>query len=213
MQQLKNDIFPTGDHYVDSVMNKYYLTKLWYYPQNLPGIDLLLLNTASNLNLLALSNVWTIIPGVDHAGPDLLIGDGNDITDSIFDDHVELTYDHSWNCEYGGGCSFHHFWKFNIYFDCTVEFVSSYGDPISGLGISNLKMGPIELYPNPFNDKLRLEGIDSPSTYEIYNLQGQKLITGTSYNGEIKNLNMLENGIYVLSISSNNKNYRIKIIK
>ena len=212
MQNIRNNIAPTGDPFVDSLIDKYSLTKKAYYPFGLQGSHIVDFEASNNLNMKALSEIWKTIPGVENSVPDYLLGSGNTIYDSIYSDHVELIFDHAWACNYST-CLRHHFWKFNIYFDCTVEFMGSYGDQIPVLGTSNEIKKPITVSPNPFNDNIQINGLSEPFTYLIVDTLGKLRISGSSDNGELKNLNSLEKGIYMLSINLPKGKINFKIIK
>lgn len=69
-------------------------------------------------------------------------------------------------------------------------------------------------YPNPFNDVLKIDAIDSISKVEIFNLLGQVVLTETPNvsNAEINTAN-LTSGSYIAKITVNNSTETIKLIK
>jgi hypothetical protein len=212
MQNLRNEIIPTGDGYVDSLIYKYNLIMKAYYPFNSQGYHVVNFAASNNLNVEALTDIWETIPGVQLSSPAYLFGYGSNIQDSVYYDHIEIIYVLDWACPYSG-CYRHHYWKFNIYYDCTVEFMESYGDPISVLGIYNEEEEPITVAPNPFHDNIKIKGLHDPFIYSISNALGKIQISGISENGELKNLNKLEKGIYILTIILPKSRINFKIIK
>lgn len=82
--------------------------------------------------------------------------------------------------------------------------------------LSNTKnqKSSISVYPNPFNDKILIEGLESNFGYSIYNIQGKEIQSETikSKNGYI-NTNDIASGIYLLKIVTENEVKIQKIIK
>ncbi len=130
MHQLRNGIIPTGNSQVDSLLAYYYLNIDYY--SDWAGwfiYHTVRLVSDSDYNALPLSNVFDSVAGVVITEACNVYGDGNDIYATIYTDHVELIY------SLGGGdcpsgCTKRRYWKFNVYFDCTVQYVGSYGSPL-----------------------------------------------------------------------------------
>jgi serine protease AprX len=72
------------------------------------------------------------------------------------------------------------------------------------------------LYPNPVSSRINIsfpEGV-SNATFTIYSILGNKVLsTEISRNLNSVNMEALNSGMYIASISSNNKQISFKIIK
>ena len=69
-----------------------------------------------------ISNVY----GVMGAIPALVMGDGNNITAEVFSGRISLIWSYGWeDCPVG--CLSRRYWKFDVYYDCTVQYMGSYG--------------------------------------------------------------------------------------
>lgn len=58
----------------------------------------------------------------------------------------------------------------------------------------------VQVSPNPAKQQIELTGIDQPSTFIIYNVNGQMLMQGTAHPRQIINTADLEKGMYILQI-------------
>ncbi|PQV48396.1 putative secreted protein (Por secretion system target) [Jejuia pallidilutea] len=76
------------------------------------------------------------------------------------------------------------------------------------LGVNNLDTSNALLYPNPTNGIITLRAIEGIASYNIYNVQGQRIKSRKNINAtEIKiNLSKENKGIYILRIIDNNGN-------
>lgn len=213
MQQFRNGIIPTGVATVDSLINQFNISIIHYYAYGIfDSCHMVMLKTGRNCNIRALEKFWKSIPGVLFCVSDFIGGGGNTIQDSIYTDHVELVYSRAWGDCYSG-CTNLRAWKFNVYFDCSVDYLGSYGDPLPPLSINEFNKKVLTITPNPFQDIISIHGISFPFTYSITNLTGQIIKVGNSANGEIENLNSIEPGFYLLTLKLNNQNYSFKIYK
>lgn len=81
------------------------------------------------------------------------------------------------------------------------------------MGVNDLDQNLFAIYPNPVRDILHVNGnlIDN-SNYEIYHLTGSLVLKGKLTNGQI-NVSALNKGIYIISISNEGKNSKLKFIK
>jgi hypothetical protein len=84
------------------------------------------------------------------------------------------------------------------------------GDRIK-VGIGNLHIEPIDLYPNPANTTIQLQGIPQKSTYTITNQLGESVSQGI-YNQEI-DISNLPQGVYVVQVQSDGTLYYAKFMK
>ena len=80
----------------------------------------------------------------------------------------------------------------------------SYYDPISSVE-DNTKKDIISIYPNPSSEMIYIDGINSQTEIELFDLTGRKIIS-QNYNNGI-NISELNRGIYILNIQ--NQNYKI----
>jgi hypothetical protein len=58
----------------------------------------------------------------------------------------------------------------------------------------------VQVSPNPAKQQIELTGIDHPSRFIIFNINGQMLMQGTAQPGQIINTADLEKGMYILQI-------------
>ena len=75
--------------------------------------------------------------------------------------------------------------------------------------VSNTK---IMVYPNPTNNILHIKTNIKEYSYELYNIQGQKVMKSKKTVHTI-NTSQLASGVYILKINSKNKTQSIKVIK
>ncbi len=207
MQQLKKGMFPTGDAAVDGLMNTYHLKVSGFLFE-----DVVVLRTDSNYNIRALAKLFEQIPGVSYTEPNGYAGDGNDIKDSIFSDHIQLIYSYGWG-DCPAGCIYRRYWKFNVYFDCSVEFAGSYGDKLQTTGVHESDNEGISIYPNPCKSYLVLNGLYKNFYYYIYDMNGKIQREGFSTNNRIDNLDNLSPGTYIMDVKSVEFNTSLKFLK
>lgn len=71
------------------------------------------------------------------------------------------------------------------------------------------------VYPSPFNDRIsiQLNSSHKPALFELFNVQGQKVMSKQMSNSETIPVARIENGIYFYQISLDQKLHRGKIIK
>ena len=104
----------------------------------------------------------------------------------------------------------------NIYFDfnpaiitneCLTEFVSV-------LKTNNFAFQNLVVNPNPVKDILNISNLEKIENVEITNVLGQMVFTEKTNDFQSQiNLSELNNGIYFVKVSSNNKHKTVKIIK
>lgn len=212
MQNLKAGIIPTGDSSVDSIIEKYGLSIesfiTWW---NIFNYYTVIFKSDSNYNIPAMGHLFESIPGVFGTELNGLPGEGNNISDSIYTDHIEIVYSYGWG-DCPSGCAYRRYWKFNVYWDCSVEFVESYGNQVLGLTESPKKTN-IVISPNPFDNFIQVKGIAPLFSYSITDLAGKDIKSGVSENNRISNLNSLFPGLYLLKVNAGNKGGTFKIVK
>jgi hypothetical protein len=212
MQNLHNNNIPSGNNTVDSIMNAFHLqiygynTFLNYYPYHTVSFA-----SDSNYNITALAKCFVNIPGVFYSDPNICFGDGNNITDSIYSNYVELIYSLGWG-DCPSGCTERRFWKFHVYYDCSVEYIGSYGSPLSN-PVSEIYNDRIKIYPNPFKTEINIDNICSDFEYTLYNSLGKIMRKDKTTYPAISNLESLPIGLYLLQIKKKNKIIKYKLIK
>ncbi len=89
---------------------------------------------------------------------------------------------------------------------------SAYSNTASGMslsvGLDEKNLDKVAVYPNPFNDKLNIEGISSDSQISLYSISG-KHISNLKLSSNALELGFLSTGVYFLRINNQHK----KIIK
>ena len=209
VKNLRSGIIPCGNTRIDSLITPYNF-KLLSFRQTYPSyVYRITMKSDSNYNINELTKRMKRVPEVISSSSVFWYGDGNRIIDSIYSDHVELIYSFGWG-DCPSGCINRRYWKFNVYFDCSVEFINSYGKRLS---IKQALMETISLNPNPFTNHIKITGFNEEINYSIYNRIGIKYQEGTTINGIIENLESLESGIYFLVISNQNNVGTFKIVK
>lgn len=115
----------TGNQQIDDLILTYdlQLGERWYFSNYHTLIS------SKPLNLLALKNFFKKIDGVLDAGPDGLIGDGNDIVFNYSRANKIYTFVIGWG-DCLAGCMFKHYWEVAVTPDERVRFIKQYGDPI-----------------------------------------------------------------------------------
>lgn len=225
MINLKNNVFPTGNLPLDSLMNKYYLTKDHYYSWQTG--HWVLLKSDTNFNAMALFDAIDVyVPLAHNVGINYIYGDGAQISGFINSTYTELTYSFGWG-DCLAGCIFRRYWRFRVYTDCSVEYFGSYGAPLpSGFLTAGLKENigfqNLKVYPNPNNGEFTIT-FDSDSNNEITvnltNVFGELLKVGVyeiNYGESHLNVNVpeLPQGIYTLTIKGGrNSIYNLKFVK
>src|SRR5690606_25895867 len=80
---------------------------------------------------------------------------------------------------------------------CTSEALAI---TVSTLGVADFQKMKIKLYPNPTNGLLYIETSQEIQSYEVYNLIGQRLLSG-NVNDNI-NLKDLSKGTYIIRLTT-----------
>jgi hypothetical protein len=85
----------------------------------------------------------------------------------------------------------------------------------ASLSTTNFEKDLISVFPNPANDKIQLKGIENNqiSQVSIVNVLGKKVFATSNLKNNSIDISNLNAGIYILSISSENSQKRIKFIK
>lgn len=213
MDSLNNGILPTGNSYIDSLISAHYLNLTGYYEfGNIFNYHSASFESDSSYNLFALGDAFLQEPMVYNSGPNALVLDGGDITDTIYSDHVELTYSIGWG-DCMSGCICKRYWVFRVFFDCSVEYVESYGCVITYMNLESENFEEIEVYPNPIENQFSLTNISEPVHLEIFSQTGQLVLIENSYAGENLNMEKALPGIYYVRITNGKHSKSMKFVK
>lgn len=85
--------------------------------------------------------------------------------------------------------------QFRTFYTCRQGFVTDIPE-------NNLEV--IEIYPNPADSFVRIDGLLNPATVEIYSIMGNRLFQKSIFNGPV-DISILPLGVYILVIHSDGK--------
>ena len=90
---------------------------------------------------------------------------------------------------------------------------SDHSDIISSIG-NGLEKSMVELYPNPANNQVILSSsMKGVSKYNIQDLTGKNIITGSFNDKTTLNINNLPSGLYMVTLINGSKKHTLKLIK
>jgi hypothetical protein len=81
------------------------------------------------------------------------------------------------------------------------------------VGINKLVLSGIQVYPNPFKESIRINGIENTAQLTVLNLNGLEIMTKQIINNEEINLSILSNAMYLLKIETSNGVFIKRIVK
>lgn len=82
------------------------------------------------------------------------------------------------------------------------------------LGVNDLDISKLTIYPNPTTDKVFIEYKESIDKVEVYSVLGQKVIESTQNSSRVEvDLQALSSGTYMIKIYVGNDNQLIKVVK
>lgn len=91
-------------------------------------------------------------------------------------------------------------------------FTQSSGYPLSHLGqfegnvsLEEYEQEEIDIFPNPFSDWLEVKGIEGEGIYRIYDIQGKLVMEGALEQHQIRHLDRLKSGKYIVKIIADNR--------
>lgn len=84
---------------------------------------------------------------------------------------------------------------------------------IISTSIQTTNYSNIKIRNNPTSDFIFLDNAPANTTWEIYNIEGKRLLTGNNLSDSRIDLSMLESGIYILSCSEKLQKSNFRIIK
>lgn len=83
---------------------------------------------------------------------------------------------------------------------------------LSEATLNSNAMNSAHLYPNPFTDKIIIEGIPSTYKFSFYNISGQMIYTGVIGDGVIQT-DKLASGSYILILEGNEEQIQKRLVK
>ena len=99
--------------------------------------------------------------------------------------------------------------------NCSSEFITEPILPTCSSDLSSINnltsSSSIDVYPNPFSDSFKIEGLEGTNYFTLYNSTGQKIEEGDNISDF--EMSFVPNGIYFLSIQSNNFVRSVKLVK
>lgn len=201
VQQLAMGQIPAGSAVVDSLIDKYDLVLFDYQPSYaLSSWDRATFKSEQHYNVVALAAQFDSLPGVHYCIVSGRPGDGDRMEASMVEGHVELIYSHGWG-DCPAGCGLRRYWKFNVYPDCSVEFVESYGSQmIFSTGVVEPVKSALLVAPNPFADHIELRGKSGTFEYVLATTAGQVVRQGQAQGSVIDDVGDLQAGLYLLTV-------------
>ncbi|PLX09335.1 MAG: hypothetical protein C0596_01955 [Marinilabiliales bacterium] len=204
----------SGNEEVDSLMELYQLE--YYYHLNSIDHYYIYLISHVNYNMPQLSKEFEQIPDIISVfateGQYANQMDRN-ITAEIHQEYIDLEYSYGWG-DCMSGCLNWRFWNFRTYYDCSVEYIGSHGNLLPSAGVNyNESLSAINVYPNPFYDKIYISGLKGIVEFSLYNTNGDILQKGMVENNIINPKNSLIPGIYFLELINNHTAVTKRIFK
>ncbi len=211
MLKLRNKITPCGQSTVDALISTYSL-KYSYSTSGFKASHIVNFRSEKNLHMSKMAEIISRLPNVYMVYDGGYVGGGFDISSKWYDDHIELLYQYGWgDCQ--AGCIYSRFWKFNIYPDCSVEFIRSYGDKLPNTSIEFESKPSIALQPNPFSNNFTITNTQGPVHIKIINMQAALVYEAYTESNELNDLGDLAPGFYYVQIIEADKSTWIKAIK
>lgn len=86
---------------------------------------------------------------------------------------------------------------------CAENDTTCINNSCSNEGVSKIIRSSLpEIFPNPVNDQLHLNGLTQDAVYSIFDIAGKLLLSGVLHFGDnVVNANVLSNGMYFIEIS------------
>ena len=197
VHQLEAGNLPTGNTALNGLMQQYDVVE-YHFSSWAPSANRVIsFSTGTNCNTLALADRFGQLPDVAFANASGSAGDGDQITDSVYSDHIEITFGYGWG-DCPAGCGGRYYWKFSVQPDCAVEFIGSYGmSPFLGLGVDEIPSVQWQAWPNPASDRLHVDGPVPKGTLMVHSLDGRSIMTASQYGHGI-DVSGLHSGVYIL---------------
>jgi hypothetical protein len=138
--------------------------------------------------------------------------DSDDLYFDVFNGYRQLNYVHKWG-DCPSGCTYSRTYTFNVYPDCAVEYVGSFGDPVVSVTktAEDLKIS----VTNPIDESIYIFSGDQYLTnfdYDISSMNGQFSKKGHADNGII-DCSSFDPGIYFLTLQQQNRFHTVRVVK
>jgi len=188
----------------DSLINTHTMTVCESDEFQSLGIYMINLCYDDYLNPLALSIPFNNLEEIEFAGTSSFIESDFFIKGKLnFDNSVELVFIQGYVGSFGPSQK----WAFTVYPDCSVEY--------KGTTITNIPTikNELQLYPNPFQSMINIQGNISQYSYKIYDVNGILVKEGKNESQAYINTDGLKHGIYFIEIETKYKSIRQKMIK
>lgn len=118
----------TGYSSLDDLMNRYGLKLESYHQWSAPNNNIAVLKSDTFWNMKAIAYQFAKIQGISSAEPNMMLGDGNDITATISNHDISLHYKvGTGDCM--AGCIYEHYWNYRVGSDWSVTFLGESGRP------------------------------------------------------------------------------------
>lgn len=157
-QFVKGNLSGTTNPFINDLVIQHGLTLdsiTWMPPWVTTHQAKVRLKSTQFYNTQAIAKYFAAIDGVVFANAVTPSGDGSQIIYQYLGGEHILTFRYGWgNCP--GGCTFKRDWRFKIYIDCSVEFVSSYGDELPLVAIQELPIDSWQVSPNPAQENVQI---------------------------------------------------------
>jgi hypothetical protein len=223
----QNLISLTGNPQIDTIVTKYDLEVVDFY--NFSFGNMALLASDSLWNVYALIDSLEMIPGVEYGDPNQQIGAAGRIIYDKSGTERYYTFWFQWN-DCFDGCDNTHAWKFQVYEDCSVEYLGfeDWGvfgilplpDPVNCNLFSSIPdekplMNLIKIYPNPADHNLVIASrLNDNYHLALYNFNGVVLLNLEYTNSVNIDITSFPQGIYFIRLTNENgETYIQKFIK
>ena len=207
--KLKNQEFPTGNNRFDSLSARYPLSINVEESNWIKGY--VILQFDRTYNVMQMAKEFLELDAITYTELHPLDGDGDRIDGSIDGSDTYLTYSKGYGaCP--SGCIHRQYWGFKIDASCRVTYQGTWGDIINGL--FDNERSAITIYPNPFTDKIHVEGLDQSTAFEILDMSGKKLIEGITNGHTISGLSYLkQDQAFILKLTVGDTGFQTMIIR
>jgi CubicO group peptidase (beta-lactamase class C family) len=95
--------------------------------------------------------------------------------------------------------------------DIIWDYINQLTCEVTGLDAENRVTPEIEVFPNPFRDKIQVLPANSDTQYTLFNTLGQGIWSGTNIHHQ--NFSNLYKGLYILKVNLNGREQIIQLIK
>lgn len=209
MKNLRYNVVPCGQPFVDAAINKYGFQKTAFHAIPFIPWHTVYWDASYNFNGNPLASaIGSTVAGIQMIGGDNGFGDGIDIADTINSNYVELLYCYRWG-DCIAGCMYAHYWRFRVYNDCSVGYFGSTGNQLpvwASLIEKSAALQNIKIAPNPVNEKLNLEIPDAFTgsvQIQIVNVLGQLVKKQQLEKGNLNiDVSELKSGTYFLNLQA-----------